>query len=181
METYEAIRGRRSIRKFKNDPIPSQVLDRLLEAAQWAPSWAQTQCCEMVLVSKPEVKEALQQSIPPTNPSFKAIVQAPVAVAFCARAKRAGFYKGQAATIRGDWMMFDAGLAMQTFMLAAHAEGLATVCIGMFDAKKAAAALKAPEDVEVIALTPLGYPDAEAKAPPRKTRSEFARWETYAG
>jgi nitroreductase len=179
MEFYDIVRERRAIRKYKADPIPADVLDRILEAAQWAPSWAHTQCCEVVLVSKPEVKEALRASVPPANPASGALVQAPLAVAFCARTGKAGFFKGRAATPRGEWMMFDVGLTMENFMLAARAEGLATVCVGMFDAKKAAEAVKAPPGVEVITLTPLGYPDAEAKAPARKSRAEFARWETY--
>jgi len=179
MELYEAVRGRRSIRKFKPDPVPRPVLDRLLEAAQWAPSWAHTQCCEVVLVSRPDAKAALQAALPPTNPAFKAMVDAPWAVAFCARAGKAGFYKGQAATIRGDWMLFDAALAMENFMLAAHAEGLATVCVGLFDARRAAQALGVPDGVEVVALTPLGYPDAEAKVPPRKAPGDFAHWESF--
>lgn len=179
MELYEAIHGRRSVRKYKPDPVPPEVLGRLLDAAQWAPSWAHTQCCEVVLVTDPQRKAALQASLPGTNPAFKAMVDAPLAVAFCARPGRAGFYRGTAATPRGDWMMFDAGLAMQNFMLAAHAEGLATVCVGLFDPASAARALGAPEGVEVIALTPLGYPDAEVKVPPRKPRDEFARRESY--
>lgn len=179
MDLFDAIRGRRSIRKFKTDSIPDSVVERLLEAAQWAPSWAHSQCCEVVLVTKPEVKEALQKSLSPKNPTFQAIVQAPIAVAFCARTKKSGFFKEQAATPRGEWMLFDVGLAMQNFMLAAHAEGLGTVCVGLFDSKIAAEALRVPEGVEVVSLTPLGYPDTEAKAPPRKPRSEFARWETY--
>jgi nitroreductase len=68
---------------------------------------------------------------------------------------------------------------MENFMLAAHAEGLATVCVGMFDPVTAGQALFVPEGVEVVALTPLGYPEAEAKVPPRKARTEFARRERY--
>jgi nitroreductase len=107
------------------------------------------------------------------------MVEAPWVVAFCARAGRAGFYKGQAATSRGDWMLFDTALAMENFMLAAHAEGLATVCVGLFDAARAAQAVGLPEGVEVVALTPLGYPDAEAKVPPRKAPGDFAHWERF--
>ncbi|WP_025322784.1 nitroreductase family protein [Deferrisoma camini] len=180
MELYEAIRGRRSIRRYKPDPVPQEVLDRLLEAAQWAPSWAHTQCCEVVVVSDPQVKEALQKTLPPSNPAFRAMVEAPLSVAFCAKTGRAGFYKGKAATPRGDWFMFDVALAMENFMLAAHAEGLGTVCVGLFDAAAAAKAVGAPEGVEVVALTPLGYPAAEAKVPPRKPRDEFVRWNRYA-
>lgn len=173
MDLYEAVKGRRSVRRYREDPVPDEVLDRLLEAAQWAPSWAHTQCPEVVVVADPEVREQLRQALPASNPAFKAMGTAPLAVAFCAKSGKAGFYKGTAATIRGDWMMFDAALAMENFMLAAHAEGLATVCVGLFDAKKAAEVLKAPPDMEVIALTPLGYPDGETKVPPRKERDAF--------
>lgn len=179
MELYEAIRGRRSVRKFKPDPVPEAVIERLLEATQWAPSWAHTQCCELVVVSGAEGKAALQASLPATNPAFKAMVDAPLVVAVCARTGKAGYYGGKAVTPRGDWMMFDAALAMENFMVAAHAEGLGTVCVGLFDPVAAARALRAPEGVEVIALTPLGYPAAETKVPPRKPRDEFARRESY--
>lgn len=179
MDLYDVVRARRSVRKFTPDPVDEGVLDRLLEAAQWAPSWAHSQCCEVVVVSNPEGKAALQASLPPTNPAFRAMVDAPLVVAFCAKTGKSGFYKGQAATVRGDWMMFDVGLAMQNFMLAAHAEGLATVCVGLFDAAAAGRAVGVPEGIEVISLTPLGHPAAESKIPPRKERGDFAHREHY--
>ncbi len=179
MDIFEAIRGRRAVRRYKTDSIPEEVIERLLEAAQWAPSWAHTQCCEVGLASKPEIKAALQQTLPSTNPTFQAMVTAPLVAVFCGRKGVSGFFKGQAATMKGDWMMFDVGLAMQNFMLAAHAEGLATVCVGLFDAQTAGEVLNVPAGVEVVAVTPVGYPEAEPRVPPRKDRSEFARWETY--
>jgi nitroreductase len=159
--------------------VPEAVLDRLLEAAQWAPSWAHTQCCEVVVVSTPEGKAGLQAALGATNPAYRAVVDAPLLVAFCARTGKAGFYGGKAVTPRGDWMMFDAALAMENFMLAAHAEGLGTVCVGLFDPAVAARAIGAPEGVEVISLTPLGYPAGETRVPPRKARGEFVRRESY--
>jgi len=179
VELYQAIRERRSVRKYQSAPVPAEVLDRLLEAAQWAPSWAHTQCCEVVVASEAAVKEALQQSLPPTNPAWKAMVEAPLVVAFCGRRGRAGFKKGEAATARGDWAAFDVALAMENFMLAAHAEGLATVCVGLFDAERAAEAVGAPPEIDVVALTPLGYPVGETKVPPRKERAAFLRRERF--
>lgn len=178
MELYEAIRGRRSVRRFRPDPIPEEIVERLLEAAQWAPSWAHTQCCRVLLVSG-EGRGRLQESLAPTNPAYRAIVEAPLVVAFCGEAGRAGFYKGQPATPRGDWFMFDVALAMQNFMLAAHAEGLGTVCVGMFDPAVAARAVGAPPGLEVVALTPLGYPEGPVKVPPRRPASEFSRREGW--
>lgn len=179
MELYEAIRGRRSVRRYKADPVPADVLERLLEAAQWAPSWAHTQCVEVVVCDDPAVRAALQACLGEKNPAWTAMAQAPLAVVFCARKGRAGFKQGQPATPRGDWSMFDVALAMQNFMLAAHAEGLATVCVGLFDAAKAAQALGLPPEVEVMALTPLGYADQTPNLPARKSASEFRKNNAY--
>ncbi len=179
MDLYQAIRARRSVRKYRPDPVPADVLDRLLEAAQWAPSWAHTQCCEVVVATSPAVKEALQGTLPATNPAFRAMVEAPAVLAFCGRKGRAGFKKGEPGTPRGDWLLFDVALAMENLMLAAEAEGLGTVCVGLFDAAAAATALGVPAEVDVVALTPLGYPAAETKVPPRKGRGEFVHWDRY--
>jgi nitroreductase len=76
-------------------------------------------------------------------------------------------------------LVFDAALAMENFMLAAQAEGLATVCVGLFDSERAARALHAPPEIDVVALTPLGYPADETKVPPRKERAAFVRWDRF--
>jgi len=181
MELYQAIHERRSLRKFKADPVPEALLTKLCDAAQWAPSWAHTQCVEVVAVADAKGKADLQTSLPDRNPAYKAMVEAPLAIAFCVKLGRAGFKKGEAATSRGDgWSLFDCGLAMQNFMLAAHAEGLATVCVGLFDQDAAGRALGLPEGMEVVALTPLGYPsDTEVNLPPRKPLGEFLHRERY--
>jgi len=179
MELYQAIAGRRSVRRYTDRPVPRDVVDRLLAAAQWAPSWAHTQAPEVVVADDAAVRAALQASLPEGNPAFRAMGDAPLAVAFCARLGRAGFKKGEPATPRGDWMLFDVALAMENFMLAAHAEGLGTVCIGLFDAEAAGRAVGAPEGITVVALTPLGYPAAETKIPPRKAPAEFVHWNGF--
>lgn len=181
MELYRAITERRSIRRYKSDKIDEALLGKLLDAAQWAPSWAHTQCVEVVVVDDPAVKAKLQTAVGERNPAYRAMAEAPLAVAFVAKKNRAGFKKGEAATPRGDWFMFDTALSMQNFMLAAHAEGLATVCVGLFDIAAAAEALCLPEGVDVVALTPLGYPDMTANVPGRKERSEFLHRNVYGG
>ncbi|MGB9668664.1 MAG: nitroreductase family protein, partial [Thermosulfidibacteraceae bacterium] len=59
MEFFEVIRTRRSVRKMKPDPIPEEALRRILEAVKWAPSWANTQCWEIIVVTDEEVKKKL--------------------------------------------------------------------------------------------------------------------------
>lgn len=181
MDLYQAISDRRSVRRYTSEPVSPEALDRLLAAAQWAPSWAHTQCVEVVVVDDAEVKEKLQAACGDKNPAYKAMGEAPLVVAFCARKGRAGFKKGEAATPRGDgWLMFDTGLSMQNFMLAAHAEGLATVCVGLFDSAASGRALNLPDDMEVVAMTPLGHPDQTPNLPARKERALFAHRNGYA-
>ena len=57
MELYETIAARRSIRKYKEDPVPRETLDRVLEAARLAPSWCNRQCHRYIVVSDPETRK----------------------------------------------------------------------------------------------------------------------------
>jgi len=173
METQEAILQRRSVRKYKNDPVPKEFLLKILEAIRWAPSWANTQCWEVVVVDDPEQKKLLQACLPSGNPSFQAVVEAPLVLAMAGKKGRAGVKRGQQMTIFGDWFMFDLGIACQNLCLAAKALGLGTVHIGLLDHKKAKEVLGLPEDVELVELIPVGYPAEEPKAPGRKEFAQF--------
>ena len=180
MEVLEAIRTRRSVRKYAPDPVPDELLRQVLEAARWAPSWANTQCWEVVVVRDPERKKALSELlVPERNPAKNAVATAPVVLAVCGRKGVSGFYKGQPVTEKGDWLMFDVALAVQNICLAAHALGLGTVIVGALDHARAGELLGLPEDVELVVLIPLGKPAHEPKAPPRKELSEFVHLERY--
>jgi nitroreductase len=80
---------------------------------------------------------------------------------------------------KGDWFMFDTALAMQNLVLSAHAIGLGTVYIGLFDAKKAAGVLELPGGVVVVAMTPLGYPEGEGKITSRLEPAEMVFYGRY--
>ena len=179
MDLMEAILKRRSIRKYKSDPIPDSLLQQVLEAARWAPSWANTQCSRFIIVKDQEVKEKLRDTLTPTNPARGAMIQAPVVIVACGELKRAGYKKGEAVTDKGDWFMFDVALALANLTLTAHSLGLGTVHVGAFDAQKAAELLNVSDDIAVVELIPLGYPDQEPTAPPRKELSEFVFYEKY--
>jgi nitroreductase len=179
MDLMEAIKQRRSIRKYKLDAVPDEVLGRVLEAVQWAPSWANTQCWEVIVVKDPNIKSGLAATLPKGNPAIAAIAEAPLVIALCAKKGVSGFYKGQVTTDKGDWFMFDMGLAMQNLCLSAHAEGLGTVVVGLMDHKKAAEILRLPNTVEVVAMTPLGYPAAAGGVPKRREISDFVSHERF--
>ena len=185
METMEALKERRSVRKYKPDPVSDEALTTILEAARWAPSWANTQCWKFIVVRDPATKEklarALRWTVPDKeNPATPAFSNAPVVVVACAQRGRAGFYKGEHLTDKGDyWFMFDVALAMQNLALAAHSIGLGTVHVGLFDAKEVAKLLNVPDDVAVVEMTPLGYPDEQPPAPRRKELAEIVFQEKY--
>ncbi len=179
MEVITAIKERRSIRKYRPDPVSDSDLTEVLDAARWAPSWANTQCWEFIVVKNPESRRKLAETLPPGNPAISSFTQAPTVIVACAQLGKAGYFKGKAGTDKGDWYMFDVALAMQNLTLAAHSKGLGTVHVGFFDAKEVAKLLEIPEGTVVVEMTPLGHPDQETKATPRKELSEFVFYEKF--
>jgi len=83
----EIIKGRRSIRRYQEREIPEDALNEVLEAVRWAPSWANTQCWEVVVVKDSTIKRRLQETLSPGNPATKAMVEAPVVITLIKRAK----------------------------------------------------------------------------------------------
>jgi nitroreductase len=170
------MKGRRSIRRYQDKEVPEEIVERLLDSVRWSPSWANTQCWEIVIVKDPATKEKLKETIGSTNPSSKGIVEAPLVLALCGKVKSSGYYKGQVTTKFGDWLLFDLGIATQSLCLAAFDAGLGTVIIGMLDHDKAKEVLGVEEDYEVVALIPVGYPAKESAAPKRREIGEFTHY-----
>jgi nitroreductase len=97
----------------------------------------------------------------------------------CAILGRSGYKRGEPATERGDWFMFDMGIALQNIALAAYSLGLGTVHVGLLDFKKVGKILNLPEGVEAVEMLPLGHPDQEPIAPPRKEISELVYYDRF--
>ncbi|RJR33770.1 MAG: nitroreductase [Desulfobacteraceae bacterium] len=173
------IKERRSIRRFQDREVSQELIQRLLDSIRWSPSWANTQCWEIVIVKDPATKERLKETVGATNPSSKGILEAPLILAICGKKKSSGFYKGQVTTKFGDWILFDLGIATQSLCLAAHDAGLGTVIIGMLDHDKAKTVLGVGEEYEVVALIPVGYPAKEPSAPKRRETGEFTHYEKF--
>lgn len=178
-ELMKAIKERRSIRKYENKAVPDDLLNQVLEAVQWSPSWANTQCWEIIAVKDQATKQKLQETMGKGNPATKAIVDAPVVLAVCGKLKSSGYYKEQVTTKFGDWFMFDLGIATQSLCLAAHDLGLGTVIAGLFDHDQAARVVGLPEGYELVSLIPLGYPAKISSAPKRREIAEFSHSEKF--
>jgi nitroreductase len=173
------VKGRRSIRRFQDKPVPEKDLQQILEAIQWSPSWANTQCWEIVVVKDRQMKERLNEALSPTNPAKKGLPDAPVVLALCGKALSSGYYKGEPSTKFGDWLMFDLGIATQSVCLAAYNLGLGTVIVGSLDHDKAKDVLGVGEGYELVALIPVGYPAKDSAAPKRREISDFTHYDKF--
>ncbi len=172
MDLMTAIKERRSVRKFTPEPVGESDIQTLLEAVRWAPSWANTQVWEVVVVRDDAVKKELSLLLD-RNPAQRTTAAAPLVFALAARRNVSGCYNGMTTTDKGDWFMFDMGLATQNLCLAAHSLGLGSVIVGLFDAQKAREILNLPEGYDITALVPVGHPAHKPKPPKRREAQEF--------
>jgi nitroreductase len=184
VDAIEAIKNRRSIRKYKSDPVDDKTLEVILDAARLAPSWANTQCWKFIVIRDTATKASLAETIqtPPylsVNPSANAIKIAPVVIVAIAQKQVSGYFDGKPVTDKREWFMFDVALAMENLMLAATALGLGTVHVGLFDNEKVAAILEVPDSYHIVEITPLGYPEFQPNQRPRKTLNEIVFHEKF--
>ena len=178
-DLMEIIRSRRSIRNYLDKEVPEDYLAQVLEAVQWAPSWANTQCWEVVVVKDAEIKKKLQEAMSKGNPATRAIVEAPIVLGLCGKLQSSGYYKGEVTTNFGDWFLFDLGIATQNLCLAAHNLGMGTVIAGLFDHDKVKEVLKVPDGFELVALIPMGFPARGTSAPKRREVAEFTHYDQF--
>ncbi|MGI6171483.1 MAG: nitroreductase family protein [Butyricicoccus sp.] len=178
MEIIEGIQTRRSVRKFQDKAVPHDVLEQIIAAAAYAPSWKNTQISRYIAIEGRETIDKLAEQYAPFN--ARTLSTAPLLIAQTCVTKRSGYERdGSFTTDRGaGWEMYDCGIAAQTFCLAAHEAGLGTVILGIFDRPALEKHLHVPEGQELVALIAVGYPDQEPAAPRRKTVSDLL---TYAG
>lgn len=169
MNAKECITGRRSIRQFTNQEVSKEVLSQIVETASYAPSWKHTQITRYIAVEG-ETKKALAKCTSQYPHNGEIMDAAPMVIAVTVIKGRSGFERdGSFSTFRGDgWQMFDAGVACEAFCLAAYEQGLGTVIMGIFDQEEASKVLEIPEERELIALIPIGYPAESPVAPKRK-------------
>ncbi len=171
MEVLEAIRSRRSIRKFKSDPVPEKLLLEILDAGRWAPSGGNIQPWLFIVVKDSKTLKLVKMFSPGL------FGDPPVVVAICSDRKRAREVGGKLAE---EYLStVDCAMAAQNMMLAAHALGLGSCIIKSFSAQAIRKVLKLPDHVEPELLLSLGYPDEQPQPPPRRPLEDIAFLDQY--
>ena len=166
----QIVRGRRSIRKFKPDPIPEEDLREILEAATWAPSAGNTQDWRFIVVRDPGLKTKLAEAAMWQN----FLMEAPVVIVVCADLERARDAYGE----RGVelYSVQDTAAATQNMLLVAHAKGIGSCWVGAFSEVLVREALGLGQMMRPVALIPLGYPAQVPAPPPRRPLEEMVEY-----
>ncbi len=171
MKVLDVIQKRRSVRKYKEDPIPEKVFMRVLEAARLAPSGKNFQPWKFVIVKDKALKEKLAQAS--AGQFFMA--EAPIIIVGCGFPDNCYAHMGR---YMKSWSV-DVTIALEHLILQAQEEGLGTCWIGSFEEEEVKAILNIPENVKVLALTPLGYPDEIPRFRGRKSLDEIISYDLF--
>ncbi|MDQ1327167.1 MAG: hypothetical protein QG641_447 [Candidatus Poribacteria bacterium] len=159
MEFTEVIAKRRSIRKYKSNPIPETKLQNLYEALRMAPTGANLQDFNFIFVKDEEKRQRIATEA--GHQGF--IAEAPVLmIAVC--------------NPGGE---FNVAIAVDHMILAATNEGLGTCWVGWFEREPVKEILGIPESKEAVILVPIGYPDESPDARQRKSLEELIMIDSY--
>lgn len=184
MDFFEVIQRRKSYRNFSSQPVEQEKIIKVLESARLAPSWQNRQCWRFIVVQNKDTIKKIGQ-LRPLNYNINFFLRnVPVIVVACANPKDSGHRAGL------SYFLVDTAIAMEHLILAATDLGLVTCWIGAFDEPMIKDLLKIPEEVRIVALTPLGYPAEKpnvidkvskivAKGANRKSLDEIAYFEKW--
>ncbi|MEM2321160.1 MAG: nitroreductase family protein [Candidatus Bathyarchaeia archaeon] len=171
MEVFEAIKGRRSIRRYKREKISREIIARLLDAARWAPSGGNIQPWLFIVIDDPKLLGAVRK----VSPGL--FGEPPLAILVCSNRERAYRMGG---TLGRDYLTIcDCAMAVQNMLLAAHALGLGSCVIKSFSHTAIRELLDIPEGVEPELLVAIGYPDEAPKPLPKIPLKEIVYLNGY--
>ncbi len=181
MDAIEMLKGRRSIRKYKNEVVSKEVLEEIVEVSRFSPSWANFQVARYNFVSDEKLIARIAEE------GVNGFVYNQGTLKNAKNVLVLSFVKGKsgkldpdkdeyATTKSKEWEMFDTGIACQTFCLAAYEKGIGTCIFGVIDESAIADIIGLPEGETVGAIVTFGYPDEHIESSPRKSVSELTRF-----
>jgi nitroreductase len=164
MDVFEAVKARRSIRRYKDQPVPEEKLLKVLEAARLAPSAGNRQPWQFVVVKDLSRKRMVAQAADEQD--------------FVAEAGAVIVALGDPAVSK-QWYLRDPMTAVEHMALEAVEQGLGTCWIGAFDEAEVRNILKIPESLSVVCILPVGFPDEAPAARSRKPLAQVFHKEEY--
>lgn len=179
MDFKEVVQSRRSVRKYTDQEISESDIREIVRVSSYSPSWKNSQTVSYIVVKDEDVKKKIAEDCvcgfqfnTATINRCNALCVVVVDGGICGYEEDGSF-----STSKGDgWEMFDAGIASQTFCLAARELGIGTVILGYMDEAKLREVLGLSENKKPSALIAMGYPEKEGKMPQRKTVDELLKF-----
>lgn len=170
-DLIDIIRGRRSIRSYKEQEVEGGKIKRILEAGRWAPTAGNQQCLEYIVVKDQDTRIRLMEA----SHGQDQVAQAPVNIVVCFNREKNVRYGERGETL---YCGQESGGAILNMMLMAHSLGLGTCWIGAFGEKEASEILGIPDHVRPVAIITLGYPSEDGSSK-RRDPEELVHVEKY--
>ncbi|MFH1074875.1 MAG: nitroreductase family protein [Candidatus Firestonebacteria bacterium] len=171
MDFNEVIKKRKSIRKYDlTRPVSDELVNKVLETARLAPSACNLQPWHFIVIRDNKVKEEMKEVY-----GREWFYTAPVIIVGCTDTS----VSWKRSFDKADYSQVDLAIAFDHLLLAAAGEGLGTCWIGAFNPEIARKVLGIPEKINIIAMTPLGYPAEVPAAKPRKELKEIIHEECW--
>ncbi len=180
LKGVELLKERRSVRTYKDEIVSKDVMEKIMDATRFAPSWANYQIARYTAITNPEkIQKLVTKGVDDFVYNINTLKQAKNVMVLSFVKGKSGKLPEQSdyATAKGQvWESFDAGIACQTFCLAAQAYGVGTCIMGVFNDKELTEIAGLPADETVAALIVYGYPESMPPATPRKSVAEITRY-----
>jgi len=173
MDVFEAIKGRRSVRAFTDEPVSDEEIMKMIDAARYAPSAGNIQPWEFIVIRNRDVKRGLSEAA--LEQTF--IEEAPVVIVVCANQPRSS--RGYGSRGASLYCLQDTAAATQNMLLAAHAMGLATCWVGAFNEDEAARVLNTPHGVRPVAIIPVGHAAEKPLTRGRRAVGEIVHYDVF--
>lgn len=172
MDCLQTLMSRRSIRRYKADPVKDSDILTILEAARMAPSAGNLQPCSFVVVRDPATRARIQAA------AFgqELLSTAPVVIVVCVEPERSSYYGERGMTY---YCMLDGANATENILLAACALGYGSCWMGGFNEAQIKEAINLPDNMRVVSLVPLGVADEDPAGPPRRELEDIVHWEGW--
>lgn len=170
MEYWDLINKRYSVRAFQSDPVEDEKLQKTLEAACLAPTAANRQPFQLIVIHTAGREQELRKIY-----SREWFIQAPLIICACGVPSQGW--------VRSDdhrrYLDVDVAIVMDHLILEAANQGLGTCWIAAFNAMAARQVLQLPDEIEPLIFTPLGYPADQWKPKERKPIQDLVRYERW--
>ncbi len=162
------IKSRRSVRRYKEKVVPKETILQILDVARWAPTGGNLQPWRFVVVTDPRLKEEIGRGARFYFLKSHHVSEAPVLIVICGDMRKS------------DWYKIDCSLAGENLMIAAHALGLGSCWIGIYDEEQVKEILNIPDHFAVVGLITLGYPAETPEPSPRLDLEEVTSFNSFA-